>query len=148
MLAGHAVVVAGAADPVGAVPAPPRDEHVVRTLHTRYVSTASQVDSHHYHSYEDGVHEEHEPCEHVEKEVLSVGRLAQLGLDVEILVQLGHHVQAWDRGGQMEIYTRYPTHGNKEDIAPVVEPGGRLVLTLVVTPIVLATEGGILNHTE
>ena len=48
----------------------------------------------------------------------------------------------------MEIYTRYPTHGNKEDIAPVVEPGGRLVLTLVVTPIVLATEGGILKHTE
>ena len=33
VLAGHAVVVAGAADPVGAVPAPPRDEHVVRTLH-------------------------------------------------------------------------------------------------------------------
>ena len=48
----------------------------------------------------------------------------------------------------MEIYTRHPTHGNKEDIAPVVEPGGRLVLTLVVTPIVLATEGGILKHTE
>ena len=42
----------------------------------------------------------------------------------------------------MEIDTRYPTHGDKEDIAPVVEPGGRLVLTLVVTPIVLATEGG------